>query len=123
MRRIITASRSDTDGRSSLSMATTVPASSFYCLEPEEITEAKEKSTIKDDNAAKKSRFTIRTDHPTKENLAVDKPDGGKASAVGGSASSPTGVPGCFVNGDHTKSKKRYVWRRVKQLIVRSMST
>ena len=123
MQRIITASRSDTNGRSSLSITTTVPASSFYCLEPEEVTEVKEKNIIKDDNVAKKSRSATRTDYPTEGNFVVDRPDAGRASVADGPTLSPTGIPGCFANRVRARSKKRYVWRRVKQLIVRSMST
>ena len=104
MRQIITASRSDGDRGSSLTTATTVP---FYCFDPEEITKAKEKNPIKEDNA-------------TKENLVAKKPDAGKASVLGG-PTSPTEIPGCFINEVHTKSKRRYVWRRVKQLVDRSM--
>jgi len=118
MRRIVAASRSDTD-RSSLSTAATFPSSSFHFLEPEEINEAKEKIPIKDDNATmKKSRSAARTEHPTKGNL-LKKKDAGKASIVGRSTS-PTELPGCLTNEAHTKSRGRSVQHRVKQFI-RSM--
>jgi hypothetical protein len=118
MRPTVTVSRSDTDGRSSMSTATAVPMSPFYCPEPEEITEAKEKTPI---NATKKGRSATRTDHRTKGGLVFKKTDAGKTPVVGGANSSPTEVPRCFINETHTKSKGIFFWRRVKQ-IVRSVS-
>jgi len=118
MQPIIVASRSDTGG-SSLSITTiATTSSSSYRPELEGPYEAKKEDQIKDGNAAKKSRSATRTDHPTKEDLAVKKADAGKPSVVGGPPS-PTEVPGCLTNEAHTK---RYIWRRFKQLIFRSMS-
>jgi len=88
----------------------------------DEIAEVIEENIIKDDNAARKSRSATRTDYPTKGNPVADRPDAEKASVVGGPTLSPTEIPGCFVNRAHVRSKKRYIWRRVKQFIVRSVS-
>jgi len=122
MRRIIAALRLDTNGETSLSIATALPSSPFYCFGPEEITEAKEKNPIKGDNSTRKSRFAARTNHPTKENLRVNKADTGGTSVVGGPPSSPTEVPGCsMITGAYTR-KGRYVWHQVKQTIVCSAS-
>ena len=113
---------SDTDRRS-LSTAVTVPLSSFDSMGTDEIAEAREKIPAKDGDT-KKDPSAVRTDRPTTTNLVVKNQDVGKV-AVTDVAASPTEVPGCSTNESRLRSwrKKRYIWRRVKQMIIRRSIT
>ena len=59
-----------------------------------------------------------------RENLVVKNQDLGK-TAVTDVAAPPTEVPGCLMNESHPRSrrKKRHIWRRVKQMIIRRSIT
>ena len=112
----------DTDGRS-LSTAVTVPLNPFDSIGTEEIAEAREKLPAKDGDT-KKDRSAVQADRPIAKTLLVKNQDVEK-TAVTDLAASPTEVPGCTTNESRPRSrrKKRHIWRRVKQMIIRRSIT
>jgi len=68
----------------------------------------------------KKNEPTTQTNHPTKENLVVKKPDASKTSVVG--PKHPNETPGCFIPEARSRGKRKYVWSWIKHILVRTAS-